>query len=301
MKLVVLMSTYNGEKYVREQIESILSQTGEFDLDLWVRDDGSRDRTQKILEEYSREERLHWYIGENLGPAYSFLDLLKRCGKYEFYAFADQDDYWIEDKLNSGVQRLIGHSRPAISFANAELVDGQLNSLGRNVYRDIPSVDLYTMMCAANVLGCTMVFNDQMAEAIRCKKMPEKMTMHDSYLTRVCVSLGGNIIYDHTPHMKYRQHGNNVVGVSSGIKNTIKSRFHDIVTREEISIAEQARVILDAYSDMMSEENKKCLKRIASYRDNIWKRISLACTKKTRYSSRNMALKFRFSILLGNR
>ena len=301
MKIAVLMSTYNGENYIRQQIDSIIHQKGEFELDLFVRDDGSKDDTVKILRQYEAHGDLRWYTGDNLGPAYSFFDLIRNCGEYDLYAFADQDDYWMEDKLNAGMQRLKEYSGPAIYFANAELVDGNLNSLGRNVYRNIPSVNLYTMMCAANVLGCTMIFNHQMAEAIRCKSVPNKMTMHDSYLTRVCVSIGGDLVYDHTPHIKYRQHGSNVVGVSSGIKNIIKSRLHDIVTKAKISIAQQASVILELYADVMSEENKMCLERIASYRNSIWSRISLACSKQTKYSSRNMAFKFRLSILLGNR
>ena len=71
MRVAVLMSTYNGEKYIREQIDSILEQSGNFDLDLWVRDDGSKDSTQQILQEYAQQRKLHWYTGENLGAAHS--------------------------------------------------------------------------------------------------------------------------------------------------------------------------------------------------------------------------------------
>ena len=63
MRVAVLMSTYNGENYMKEQIESILNQRGNFELDLWVRDDGSTDATKKILMQYEIEKKLHWYIG----------------------------------------------------------------------------------------------------------------------------------------------------------------------------------------------------------------------------------------------
>lgn len=301
MKIAVLMSSYQGENYIREQIDSILCQQGPFELDLWVRDDGSKDSTQNILEEYAKKNRLRWYQGENVGPARSFLDLMRHCPGYDFYAFADQDDVWMPDKLASGLERLAGIDIPAISFANAELVDGELNSLGRNVYRHAPGVDLYTVMCAANMLGCTMVFNRRIADVIIGREMPGKVTMHDSYLARVCAAIGGQIIYDEKPHMKYRQHGKNVIGMSSGRVATIKSRLHDILTRADISIAEQADVIIGLYADLIDEENMNCLLRIRSYRNSLWGRISLACSRQTRYSSRNMALKFRLSILLGNR
>ena len=103
MRVAVLMSTYNGEKYIREQIDSILEQSGNFDLDLWVRDDGSKDSTQQILQEYAQQRKLHWYTGENLGAAHSFIDLVRKCKGYDYYAFADQDDYWMTNKIQMGV------------------------------------------------------------------------------------------------------------------------------------------------------------------------------------------------------
>ena len=94
MKVAVLMSSYNGEKYIRPQIDSILAQEGNFELSLFVRDDGSTDKTQAILQEYAQKRKLTWYTGNNLGPARSFMDLLKKCKGFNYYAFADQDDYW---------------------------------------------------------------------------------------------------------------------------------------------------------------------------------------------------------------
>lgn len=78
MKAAVLMSTYNGARFIREQLDSILDQTGEFELDLWVRDDGSTDGTKDILNDYESRGLLRWYTGENLGPAQSFLDLVRQ-------------------------------------------------------------------------------------------------------------------------------------------------------------------------------------------------------------------------------
>lgn len=97
MKAAVLMSTYNGARFIREQLDSILDQTGEFELDLWVRDDGSTDGTKDILNDYESRGLLRWYTGENLGPAQSFLDLVRRTLGYDWYAFADQDDFWMPE------------------------------------------------------------------------------------------------------------------------------------------------------------------------------------------------------------
>ncbi len=91
--IVVLMSTYNGEKYIREQLDSIFNQEG-IDVKVVVRDDGSKDTTHAILDEYKKTHELVWYTGENLKSARSFMDLIYQAPESDYYAFADQDDYW---------------------------------------------------------------------------------------------------------------------------------------------------------------------------------------------------------------
>lgn len=301
MRVVVLMSTYNGEKYIREQIVSILEQEGDFQLDLLVRDDGSNDGTIEILKKYERRGRLKWYTGRNLKPAHSFLDLLKHCGEYDYYTFVDQDDYWMSDKIKKGIKALKGVDSPALYFSNAELVDRELNSLGRNVYVNTPRTDFYTVSCAGGILGCTMVFNHQLAELVQNKEFPKRVPMHDFYITLLCLAVGGKVIYDDQPSMKYRQHGNNVVGVAYGFMNTIRNRLKAITHKEKVSIADQAQEILHLYGDCISSDYSDWLNRVASYRGSITKRISLSCSRKTKYINRNMGLRLRLSILFGNR
>ena len=105
-KICVLMSTYNGDKYIIEQIESILNQK-KVNVELLIRDDGSTDKTLEILEEYSKKyKNLKYYSGQNLKTARSFMDLLFRAGEYEYYSFSDQDDVWDLDKLTVGISYL---------------------------------------------------------------------------------------------------------------------------------------------------------------------------------------------------
>lgn len=214
MEVAVLMSTYNGEKYLKKQIESILAQQGDFQIDLWVRDDGSTDLTKVILQKYTEQGKLHWYTGKKIYAAKSFIDLIIKVKNYDFYAFADQDDYWFSDKLTIGVYALSqkDFSLPALYFANAELVGSNFESLGRNVYKSMPRTDFETICCAGGYLGCTMIFNNSLAKLIQEKSIPEKIVMHDFYIAEVCACFDGNIIFDSNPNMKYRQHGNNVVG-----------------------------------------------------------------------------------------
>ena len=301
MRVAVLMSTFNGEKYVCEQIESILSQNESFELDLWVRDDGSKDRTQVILDEYSKQNVLRWYTGDNLKPAHSFLDLLKSVEGYDYYALADQDDFWMPEKIKSGIDSLKDKKGPALYCSNAQLVDSELKSLGRNVYEVVPSTDFYTLMCAGGLLGCTMIFNSELAEIIQKKNIPEKIVMHDFYIAAVCSALNGTITFDTRSFMKYRQHGNNAVGVSYGFVGTILGRMKDITTKEETGIADQAKEILQLYETDLDTDKREWLERIGTYRDSLLNRLLLASSLKTKYMNRNMAIKLRLSILLGNR
>lgn len=298
MKVAVLMSTYNGEKFLHEQIESILAQTGNFSMDLWVRDDGSQDDTLKILEEYSIEGKLQWYSGKNLGPALSFWDLIMHCPGYDYYAFADQDDYWLPEKINSGLLMLQDECTPALYCANADLVDAELNTLGRKVYRVHPKLDFETFLCETGLMGCTMVFNDSLAQIIHNHSMPHNIIMHDAFLAGVCLTVGGKIVYDQRSFMKYRQHGNNVVGVSRGFIQTLKGRVKDILTRDTIGIAENA-VELKQFP-AANGDIAAWIDKVSLYRMNFLNQLLLAVSPRTHYMNLNLSIRHRLKILLGN-
>lgn len=300
MNIAILMSTYNGEKYLREQIDSILNQLGNFSLDLWVRDDGSKDGTLHILEEYALEGKLRWYSGENLGPALSFLDLVKHCPGYDYYAFADQDDYWMPEKINEGLLVLQDKQVPALYSANLILVDEELNDFGRNVYRTTPKLDFETLLCATGLTGCTMLFNNLLAKVIQDHELPQKIIMHDSFLPEVCLLVGGEIFFDPRAHMKYRQHEKNVLGVPHGFVMTLKRRIKDILSYDKVGIAGDAEALKQYIVDA---NNKKVawIDRVSSYRESLFKRVMLAFSMRTHYVSLNMAITIRLKILLGNR
>lgn len=299
MTLAVLMSTYNGENYIRQQLDSILEQQVDIKTDIWVRDDGSRDGTQRILEEYAAAGKLRWYTGENMKPAKSFMDLVLHCPGYDYYAFADQDDFWLPGKLAAGIRQVSHASRPALYFANASLVDGQLNSLGRDVYKVPPRLDLATLSCAGGLLGCTMVFNQPLAQLLQACPMPDAMVMHDFYIALVCALAGGEILYDSTPRMLYRQHGNNVVGASHSKLSALKDRFKSITHRSPVSVGEQAAAVLKQYPSLGTAQQRKWLERLSDQR--FFSRLSVACSSQTRYSNTNKSITLRLAILLGNR
>ncbi len=106
MKLIVLLSTYNGEKYLAKQLDSLLEQELSPDK-IIIRDDGSNDGTLSIIKDYAEQNKIiEYYCGENKGPAGSFWDLICNCEKADYYALCDQDDYWFKDKLKVAVETI---------------------------------------------------------------------------------------------------------------------------------------------------------------------------------------------------
>jgi rhamnosyltransferase len=101
--------------------------------------------------------------------------------------------------------------------------------------------------------------------------------------------------------MEYRQHGDNAVGVPVGLRGTLKNRVTNVTQRRAVTIADQARTVLERYGDDMPPENRAWLARVARYPDSLSGRVLLAFSPKTRYMSWNMGLKIRLSILLGRR
>lgn len=301
MKVAVLMSTYNGERFLREQLESILDQMTDCQMDIWVRDDGSGDSTCKILEEYAEAGKLRWYSGENLKPAKSFLDLVKHCPGYDFYAFSDQDDLWYPNKLQEGIDRIRNQSCPAVSYANAQLVDGELKSLGRNVYRNPSYVDFYSVVCGCNIMGCTMVFNHHLAKLIQDVPMPRELIMHDCYLAIVCTLYDGVILYDHAACMDYRQHGNNVVGSAWKKTAALKERFRRLTVKSTNTLDKMAASICENYPCAPNTKKLRWLKSVSRYRESFFRAALLALDPKPTYNSWNMSITLRLSMLFRNR
>lgn len=301
MKIAVLMSSYNGEAFIEEQIDSVLAQQCEASVELWVRDDGSCDRTRDILQRYADEGKLRWYSGENLRSAKSFMELVRNSPDCDYYAFCDQDDVWYPDKLASSLRLLEDQECPAMAFANARLVDGQLDPIGRNVYNRQPPLDFYSVVCGGGILGCTIVFNRRLAQLVKTYCTPDRLVMHDYYCAILCTLFDGVILYDPQPHMDYRQHGNNVVGTQWTKWAALTDRIRRITKKSSVTIAQMAQSILSQDPRPKDAEKLRFLQAVATYPDSAKNTLALACSRKPRYNGMNMAITMRLSILLRNR
>lgn len=301
MNVAVLLSTYNGGKYLEEQIDSILDQQLNGEICLIVRDDGSSDNTAEILNRYADRGRLKWSSGDNLGSAGSFLQLLKSNPGYDYYAFADQDDVWFKDKIQKAVDAIKNEGRPALYSSNAELVNEDLSDAGRPVHRHIPKTDMYTVSIEGGHLGCTMVFNRELAKIVQENPLPNKIIMHDHLMALLCTACGGYFVYDRFPTMYYRRHGGNVTEISNGVKGIITSRLNGLKKGKGPGIADQAYCALTEYSGYMTETAKKWLERVAEYKTTVFERVKLGLSRKTKYQSLSTAFTLRLGIILGNK
>lgn len=301
-KVLILMSTFNGENYLREQLNSLIHQTY-LNLEILIRDDGSIDKTLEILNEYSMKyPNIKFYQGKNLKPAKSFLDLIKKASKAEFYAFCDQDDVWDKDKIEIAINKIKKENPenqyPCLYFSQTRLVDKDLNEINNIKRIKENKITIGNALIENIATGCTVVFNERLLELLRKIEFEDVKSgyMHDSLAYRIAFSTG-KVIYDNIPHISYRQHENNVIGNSSNIKDKIKKRKNNI-KKTILLRSSMSKYILENYSDKILEENIKYVKLIANYRNSFFNKMKLLFNFKIRRNSFFDDVLYRIAIVI---
>lgn len=229
--IAVLLSAYNGTKYIKEQINSILEQN-DCDITLIIRNDGSTDETIKILDEYKDNKKIIIYDEPNIGLAKSFMRLISLAKlDYDYYCFADQDDVWLKDKLISGIKMIENKNKPTLYSSNQTLVDQDLNLISIR-YDKAPNIDYKQIISNNLISGCTFIWNKELQKLLTdINRLPSDELLdkriHDVFVASVA-SVCGEVIFDMNSYILYRQHSSNVVGVrkNSRIKSFIK-KFRD--------------------------------------------------------------------------
>ena len=293
-KVCVLLSTYNGEKYIKEQLESLYSQDG-VSLSLLVRDDGSVDSTYAVLDAERAAGRLVWYTGKNLKPAFSFWNLLQKAPDAPFYAFCDQDDVWDNDKLKVAVDKLASAGdAPALYFCQTRLVDASLNEI--ESVKISPLLTYDEALIYHFVTGCTMVINSAMRE-ILLRYTPEFIRMHDIWIYNVAQAVGAKVFFDSVPHISYRQHGGNVIGQANSLKAVWKARVARI-KKDKCIRSRLAKELLNGYSGVMSDENLLLTKMVANYKDSFASWMKLLFTGRLKCAPFSINVTSKIAILL---
>ena len=279
-KICVLMSTYNGEKYIKEQIDSILAQTCA--VDLFVRDDGSCDSTQEILQTYSNQGVLRWYTGKNMGPGKSFFNLIQQAPYADYYAFADQDDVWDNTKIEVGIKRLaqFPSDMPNLYCSAFTPVDSTLQPILYNEQHRAEVLSFGKSLLENIAPGCTYIFNRKALEEFRKYKM-DYITIHDWDLYRIVMALDGNVVYDYEPHILYRQHGNNTIGFQSrGVRHWYSRLKRFFSGKSSNTRYCTACHIKECFYNIMPEQNKRIISLMTDYQESLGNRIRLALSQE---------------------
>ncbi len=291
-KVSIAMSSYNGEKYIAEQIDSILGQK-KVQVNLVIRDDGSNDSTIKIIEKYLNRENVTLYQGENVGFQRSFMNALFLCPESDYYAFSDQDDVWHPEKLYKTIEKMGTSDIPKLGYCNYNQTDENLNITG-NGYPDsygIPAKPMVFSSCVA--AGFLMIINKKMYTLL--EKAGELIpTTHDVWVGAVAKYLG-EIYYLKERLVLHRRLKNSVSRLSTTklLKNRTRALLHD----QGINVA-CSKLMLETYSKELSQADKDLLKTIENYRNEWQAKKDLLKNKDIVYETKYGKLTPKIKILL---
>ena len=299
-KIDVLMATYNGGEYLREQIESILNQTFT-DWRLVIRDDGSNDDvTLKVINEYVDVNPNKIVLLDdgrgNLGPLGNFNALLEYSDA-EFFNFSDQDDIWKSNKLELAYDKMskmvteYGQDIPLLVFADREVVDSNKNILVESYWntqgqhpKDIS--DLLTVMSMCVAAGSTMLMNRSLRSA--CLPIPDAARMHDTWIELVAMALG-KVDYIEDVALSYRRHDKNVSGGQQSFRESrnIFARAKKLMKSLTIQRTvyqiyfEQAEVFYQRYKDQLDRSTLARVEAFVNFRQShLLKRVYMALVHK---------------------
>ena len=222
VSIYILMTSYNGEKFIRQQLESIFSQTFK-NWQLIISDDGSTDKTKEIILEYQKiwGGKIQLRNGPQKGFAENFLSLA--CDKNlvsDFYAFCDQDDVWLPQKLEVAIKQISNASlnnEPYLYCGRTVYVDEQSIAIGQSIlFKQPPSFDNALVQSIAG--GNTMIFNRSSKLVIETVGMVPTPS-HDWWLYLLISGVGGKVFYEPTAFVFYRQHRSSIVGENTSFLN----------------------------------------------------------------------------------
>ena len=266
--IAILMAVYNGEKYLSEQIDSILTQS-ESDWQLFINDDCSSDSSYDIAVKYAKEHPERIIVSRNSSPSGSacanFMGMLSRTDA-EYAMFCDQDDVWLPDKIGLTLRKMKELEK---TYGNAPLlVHTELAVADRELNITAPSFtrfqglkprynSLNRLLCQNNVTGCTVMMNRALIELVR-NAPADKMLMHDWWIALAAAAFG-HIGFVDEPLIKYRQHGNNQLGAvnNRSLKGIAGFISKSGKAKERINATyRQAECFYSFYNDILSPESR---------------------------------------------
>ena len=282
-KVLILLSTFNGEKYLKEQLLSLMQQSYK-NIMILARDDCSSDGTLDILKTYNIDLI---DTKKNLGVKGSFQKLLSYGvlnSDAEYFMFCDQDDIWKSDKVEKTLSKIKKMKQqfgniPLLVHTDLEVVDEQLNTINSS-FMDFQKIDptknkFHNLLMQNTVTGCTVMINRELAQI--CLPIPDKSIMHDWWIALIA-SKFGNIGYVNDQTIKYRQHDKNTIGAKGFSYWEIIKKGFNIFYKINIDInIIQAKFFLKNLENQLNAESIKMLQEFTSLDKKSWwqKRVVL--------------------------
>ncbi|MBE6702191.1 MAG: glycosyltransferase [Ruminococcaceae bacterium] len=294
MKVNVLLSTYNGEKYLREQLDSILAQR-DVDVYLNVADDCSVDSTADILAEYKeKHENFHYCVNEkNKNFTYNFIDLFWSVADsdFDYYAFSDQDDVWLPDKLIRAIEQISGAQdlpNGTLYCSNLFVADSQLTPKGLQENESIFKAGHRNFMFENIATGCTIVFDKKFKE--HCLKYyPKNIILHD-YWFFLIAAYTAQYIYDYNAYILYRQHESNQIGTNKKLMTAANvKKFFSYRGPQSHLISE----LIEGFRDDIDPAYQQSLIQVRDYKRKFRYKLKLLFSAKCHSFAKTCVLKLK--------
>lgn len=253
-KIDILMATYNGEKYLVEQLDSIINQTYH-NWNLLIRDDNSTDKTLEIIQNYHKKDKRIKILKDNkgnLGIVRNFEELLK-SSESEFIMFSDQDDIWVENKLDMYLKMIEKiKNKGFMIHSDAILFDKNKSNILKETFISKKAINkgLENVFFNYFVQGATILISKEIKNFIL--PFPKEVYLHDRYIHLIS-ELFFERIFVNKALIYYRQHGDNQIGAKNTIRELLSKRYFDERDRQLI------KIIYNKYGSLLTEDKKKLI------------------------------------------
>ncbi len=273
--VAIVMATYNGERYIREQVDSILASSYQ-DFELYIFDDGSKDHTLSILKEYELQypNKIHVHQNTvNQGVVANFLHGVCKT-TMDYVMFCDQDDIWKPTKIAMTLKRMRNmeaqsdKSIPMVVFTDAVMVDQDLNTISNSFFGSSHlnpcKTDLSHILMENKLIGCTVMINAALRKVLQSNRLPNNARYHDWWIALIAASMG-KIGFIREGTLLYRQHGGNAVGGLS-FGEYVKNRVTSLGRQKEAlrSLSLQADEFISIYQNLLPKEKQDIIRSFAN-------------------------------------
>lgn len=280
-RIQVLLSTYNGAPYLREQLDSFLYQENFRHIKVLIRDDGSTDETPDILQEYSLKSGFEVVVGENIGVNASYRWLLQHSDPYcDYYAFSDQDDVWLQNKMSLSEQKLDQYGnreKPLLFFTLSQISDSDLAFLGISMFPSRGG-SFYNAMVQNVCPGHTQVFNRSLRELLL--QSPAIGIQVFDWWNYLLASSAGEILFEPVATVLHRQHGKNAVGYELRFFSKLCRRLKRLSTQDSSALSVQLKVFAQTYSEIIPMEHYVEINRFLDSQGTILGRLNYILKSK---------------------